>query len=323
MSTANGVPETRDLSGDDARKTLRNCGRLKLLGDAFTRLRVSDGFSHARSLAYATSLVMLQAIIALVGLAAALGSTSTSHVIVRTMHAAVPGPGGDLLTRTVTQANTAGASHRSLGLILGLLGAVVTGATAMGQLERGFNRIYGVERDRPTVQKYGLATLLAVTAGALCCIAFAAIALGQSIGDSLDNRAVNEAWSVVRWPAGLVLMIGAMTLLLRWSPRRRQPKLSWLAFGAATSAGLWMLSTLALGLFFALSKSFGQTYGPLAGIVALLLWSLLSAISVLFGGAVTAQLEAIRAGANEPQDAEKAEQSEPERDNRLARAATP
>ena len=62
------------------------------------------------------------------------------------------------------------------------------------------------------------------------------------------------------------------------------------------------------------STSFGDTYGPLAGIVALLLWALLSSVAVLFGAAVAAQLEAVRAGAPEPQDAEKVEHSEPERD---------
>ena len=75
-----------------------------------------------------------------------------------------------------------------------------------------------------------------------------------------------------------------------------------------------------LGLFFALSKSFGETYGPLAGIVALLLWALLSAVALLFGGAVAAQLEAVRAGVREPQDAEKVEHSEPEASRRRARA---
>ena len=73
-----------------------------------------------------------------------------------------------------------------------------------------------------------------------------------------------------------------------------------------------MIVTAGLGLFFALSKSFGQTYGPLAGIVALLLWSLLSAVAVLYGGAVAAQLEAVRAGARKPQDQEKVEHSEPD-----------
>jgi uncharacterized BrkB/YihY/UPF0761 family membrane protein len=74
----------------------------------------------------------------------------------------------------------------------------------------------------------------------------------------------------------------------------------------------WVLCTVGLGLFFALSKTFGETYGPLAGLIALLLWALLSSVSILLGGAVTAQLEAVRAGAGPPRDQEKVEHSEPE-----------
>ena len=165
MSTATPVPETWKLTGDDARRVLRSCGRRKLLRDAFIRLRVADGFSHARSLAYATSLVFVQATIALVGLASALGEGS-NDLIVRTWKAALPGPAGDLLTQAVVQANHAGASHRWTGLTLGLVGTIITGSTLLGQVERGLNRIYGVEQDRPTLQKYGLALLLTLTAGA-------------------------------------------------------------------------------------------------------------------------------------------------------------
>ena len=103
-----------------------------------------------------------------------------------------------------------------------------------------------------------------------------------------------------------------MTLLFRWCPRPHQPALSWLAFGASVSVVLWAVSTVALGAFFTASKSFGQTYGPLAGIVALLLWALFSSVALLFGGAVAAQLEAVRAGESEPQDEEKVAHSEPE-----------
>ena len=52
VSTATLVPETWELTGDDARQTLRHTGRRRLLADAFQRLRVADGFSHARSLAF-------------------------------------------------------------------------------------------------------------------------------------------------------------------------------------------------------------------------------------------------------------------------------
>jgi YihY family inner membrane protein len=255
--------------------------------------------------------VFVQAIIAVVGLASALGNTSFSRVIVRTLKAAVPGPGGRLLTQAVIQAHRAGASHRYAGLIIGLVGTLVTGSTLLGQLERGLNRIYGVEQDRATLQKYGLALALAVTSGGLAIVAFALLAFGHTIGDSIDNAAVNRVWDVLRWPAAVVLATLAMTVLFRWSPRRRQPRLSWLAFGSIVAAVGWLVATAGLGAFFSLSKSFGQTYGPLAGIVALLLWSLLSAVAVLYGGAVAAQLEAVRSGVREPQDREKVDHSEP------------
>lgn len=314
MSTASPVPETWELTGDDARHALHGAGRRRILRDAFLRLRVADGFSHARSLAYATSLLFVQAIIALIGLAVATGNGSFSRVVVRSLKAAVPGPGGTLLTHAVTQAHQAGISHRYAGLIFGLVGSLITGSTLVGQLERGLNRIYGIEQDRPTLRKYGRALALTVSAGTLAVAAFAFLAFGESIGDSIHNGAANRFWGIFRWPAAVILVTLAITLLFRWCPRRRQPGLSWLAFGAGIAAIGWLLVTAALSVFFSLSKSFGQTYGPLAGMVGLLLWSLFSAVAVLYGAAVAAQLEAVRAGARAPQDAEKVEHSEPESD---------
>jgi hypothetical protein len=60
MSTASLAPETRDLSGDDAWHVLRRTGRVRLMKDAFQRMRVADGFSHARSFAFMISLVAVQ-----------------------------------------------------------------------------------------------------------------------------------------------------------------------------------------------------------------------------------------------------------------------
>ena len=57
------------------------------------------------------------------------------------------------------------------------MGTLITGTTAMGQIERGFNRIYGIERDRPSIAKYGRAFLLTVGAGSGLAIAFLVFAL--------------------------------------------------------------------------------------------------------------------------------------------------
>lgn len=206
-----------------------------------------------------------------------------------------------MLTTSVEQAQVAGGTGRYAGIAFGLVGGLIAATTLFGQMERGLNRMYGVEQDRPTIAKYGLALLLALTVGLLSAAAFVALAVGRPFGDALDSSE-RTAWAVLRWPLGFVLLAAAMALLFKVCPRRHQPGWSWLAFGAAVSVILWGIVTACLGAFFSLSSSFGKTYGPLAGIVALLLWSLLSATAILYGGAVAAQLEAVRSERPGPRD---------------------
>ena len=70
--------------------------------------------------------------------------------------------------------------------------------------------------------------------------------------------------------------------------------------------------TVGLDLMFRLSSTFGTTYGPLAGIVALLIWAVLASAVLLFGAAIGAQLEAVRGGRPDPQSMRKVAESEPD-----------
>jgi YihY family inner membrane protein len=181
----------------------------------------------------------------------------------------------------------------------------------MAQMERAVNRIYGIERDRPTLQKYGRAFLLAMSVGFLFSVAFVLLAFGRDIGR--EDDVVRSVWLVVRWPVGLLLAGLALSGILQYAPRRHQPNLSWLAYGGGIGVLLWTAVTLVFGVIFSASSSFGETYGPLAGIVALQLWSFSSAVAVLAGVAISAQLEAVRAGAPQPATPDPEEQRTPPR----------
>lgn len=314
MSSASLVPETRDLTGDDAWAMLKRIGWGRLAKDAFKRLRVSDGFSHARSLAFMITLVAIEGLIGLVGLASVLNKGRVSQIIDETVRRTVPGPAGRVLTTAVTQAHHVAATHHYNALLFGLIGTLVVATTAMGQLERGLNRIYGIEQDRPTLLKYGRALFFALSVGTLSAVGFVCLAFGRNLFLTTSNATFESVWSVVRWPLGLGLTAVAVTVLFRYLPRRRQPHLSWLAFGSGVSVFLWGVVTVGLGLFYGSSSSFGETYGPLAGVVALLIWSLLSSIAVLYGAAVAAQLEALRTREPAPQDARKVAESSPTAD---------
>lgn len=294
VSSAVRVPETCGLDGDDAREMLAEVGKKRLLVDAFVRLRAADGTSHARSLAFMVSLCLVQGLIVLLGVAASFASVGLTAAVADNISGAVPGPAGSVLIDAVGQARKLHDRHQFVPLLLAVVGLVGTTTFAMGQLERGLNRIYGVERDRPAAAKYKRALILALTVGPLLAVALLFIGFAPD-PDAATTGTLGTIWIYGRWVVAFVLVVAALVLLLRFCPNRRQPGRAWLTFGALTGVLLWVGATMLLALGFRLASTFPQTYGPLAGVVALLLWGYLSAFAIFYGVAVAAALEAERA----------------------------
>jgi YihY family inner membrane protein len=294
MSTATSVPATAGLEGDDALATLRATGRRRLALDAFDRFRAADGFSHARALAFQFALTVVPALITVVGLATALDQDAFTRVVRDVLADMAPGAAGDLITEALRQGSSgARQENGEVALTLGGLATLIAGTTAFGQLERSANRIYGVERDRPPLRKYGVAALLMLTAGVATVLAAVLLVAGETLARAAGW---GTAFEILRWPVALALVVVALALLFEIAPRRRQPEPSWLAVGSGLSALLWLAMTGVLALLVGATDNFGATYGELAGTIAVLLWTLFSAIALLLGIAFAAQLEAVRAG---------------------------
>jgi YihY family inner membrane protein len=309
VSSTEPVPETRDMSGDqlsadDAFHALRHYGRWPLLRDAFIRFRYGDGFSHSRAFAFQLCLAIVPFLIALAGLAADLGAESGGQVVAETILALTPGASMDLV-RDLLADNERDSDAGEVALTLGLLTGLAALTMAMAQIERGANRIYGVERDRPALFKYLRAVVLTFTAGLPALAGFLLLVAGRPFGRSAASHwhwaaDLRPVWDVVRWPLSLLLIVVAVGLLFRYSPRRHQPALSWLLFGAVVATVLWWLASLLLAGYVRFGGGFGATYGPLTAIMALLLWANLTGIALFLGISFAAQLEAARVGAPEP-----------------------
>jgi YihY family inner membrane protein len=310
MSGAHRVPETRllgqgELSADHAWRALRRYGGWHLLRDALVRFRSGDGFSHARALGLQLCLAAVPLLIALNGLASELGGLRQGgRVVADTVLALTPGASESLVRQLLAHEERVRDSGQ-VALLLGLLTAVVALTAAAGQIERGANRIYGVDQDRPALQKYLRALLLTAVAGLPALVSFLLLVAGGAIGASMQrwyhwDTAAATTWNLARWPVSLGLTVLTVSLLFRYTPRRQQPRLSWLMIGAGLATVLWWLVSLLLAAYAAQSGDFGATYGPLTGVMALLLWANLTGIALFVGVAFTAQLEARRVGISGP-----------------------
>jgi YihY family inner membrane protein len=303
MGAATLVPTTRHLEGGEALETLRSTGWRRLATDSFARFLAADGFSHARSLAYQLTLTALPALIAAVGLVTRLEQDDFRSVFRRMLLDLAPGSSSQTLTQAFRQGSQA-ADGSGVAIYFGLAATVIAATAAMGQIERGANRIYGIDADRPALRKYARGLLLALTSGVMTLAAFVAFLAGSALGDDAQpssgaSDTAAAVWSVARWPVGVAFVILAFALLFRYSPKRDQPDASWLAVGSAVSVVLWLGFTGLLALYMSATRAFG-TYGPLAGTIGMLIWALLSSVAVFLGLAFAAQLEAVRAGSPRP-----------------------
>ncbi|HYY11253.1 MAG TPA: YhjD/YihY/BrkB family envelope integrity protein, partial [Kineosporiaceae bacterium] len=192
MSTATHVPETsqfsrEQLSADDARATLSHVGTRRLLTDAFSRLRYGDGFSSTRALAFQFVLSLIPLLIAFVGLSSTIQAEKLAKALRQTVLSITPGGSTDAFKQVLTKGLAEGGGGGRVALYLGLVAALVSLTTAMAQIERGANRIYGIQRDRSSGRKYGRAALLVVTGGIPAMLGFVVIVAGGALVESLQS----------------------------------------------------------------------------------------------------------------------------------------
>lgn len=286
------------LAEDTAWLALRRYSTVKLFVEAFARFRYGDGFSHSRALGLQISLASVPLVIAVVGLSRALHTPSVSELVRRTFLPLAPGSSEGALATALRPAPIAGGDVDELAMLLGLGFALVALTTAMGQVERGANRIYGIERDRPTILKYARAFVMAVSAGIPAMSGVVMLLAASTFGDAVEAvyGVDDDLVTLPGMALGALLVAGSVTVMLRWAPRRRQPTTSWLLVGTLVAITLWLAVTALFGGYLQVSDNFTEVYGPLTGVMALLLWAQLTATALLYGLAFCAQLEARHAG---------------------------
>ena len=149
------------------------------------------------------------------------------------------------------------------------------------------NKIYEVDEGRPfwKLRPLNLAiTVVTVLLAALVLLGLVvsgpfAVDLGDTLG--LGDTTVTM-WNIVKLSIMVVVVVFLVAVLYYATPNVKQPKFRWISVGAGMAIIVWILASLAFGLYVANFGSYNKTYGSLAGVIILLLWLWLTNLAPLF-----------------------------------------
>jgi membrane protein len=206
-------------------------------------------------------------------------------------------PGAVIEAINVAQKSAAGKSGAStVAFVVGLFLAVWAASGAMSAAIKAVNRAYDRQETRPFWKVRLYALILVIATGITTAGLFLLIVFGGPLGDAIARRArLGGAWDVIwgvfRWPIAFCAILLFFALVYYLAPNVDQRNWKWMTPGSVVGSILWLLLSGLFALYTSFSSSYDRTYGSLAGGIILLLWLYYSALALLFGAELNAELD--------------------------------
>ena len=95
-----------------------------------------------------------------------------------------------------------------------------------------------------------------------------------------------------RWPAMFLVLTFALAVIYRYGPSRGAALWRWITWGSALAALLWLGVSALFSWYAANFGNFNETYGSLGAVIGFMTWLWISAIVILLGAEIDAEMEA-------------------------------
>src|SRR5215208_2042831 len=107
-----------------------------------------------------------------------------------------------------------------------------------------------------------------------------------------DWRAsIGELLAILRWPVLFASIAASLAFIYRYGPSRRDARWRWVTWGSVVAAMLWIAASMLFSWYVTTFDSYNRLYGSLGAGVGLMVWLWISAVIVLLGGEINAQME--------------------------------
>jgi membrane protein len=245
----------------------------------------------AAQLAYYFLFALVPAIVCVVALASFLPPETIQQTI-EALRRFAPGE----LIDIVRDQLTALANRTNEGVFtFGLLVALWSSSAAMVAITDALNRAYDIDEARPWWKVRLMAIALTVGVAIFVVAAFALLLMGPRLLNEVSRLigfgpTFAFTWSILRWPLAFALVAFGIGLIYYFGPDAEQDW-EWITPGAVLATVLWLLASVGFKLYASRFGSYNETYGSLGGVMIMMLWFYLTALAVLIGAEMNAEIE--------------------------------
>jgi membrane protein len=263
-----------------------------------TAKQVATGFSQDRVMAEAAGvtfyvlLALFPAIATLISIYGLFADAGQLSAKLHDLDGVVPDGGIGIIQAQITALTSSPPKALGFGALLGLATSLWSANAGVKAFFDALNVVYHEQEKRGFVKL----TLITVTF-TIGLIAFILLALGAVVVVPIALNYVGLGsdaavlLNLLRWPVLTAVLAVALSLLYRFGPSQPRAKLRWVSWGSAFAAVGWLLASLGFSYYVANFGSYNKTYGSLGAVVGFMTWIWVSAMVVLLGAEVNAELE--------------------------------
>jgi membrane protein len=265
---------------------------LEVLKRTAKQFLADDCLGLAQQVGFSSLLAFIPSVILIIGL---LGLLHVYEELKRFLGTVAPGAVIEAIG--VAQKSAAGkAGASTVAFVIGLALALWAATGAMSAVIKAVNRAYERQETRPFWRVRIYALILVIATGLTTAGLFVLIVFGGPLGDAIARRARlggawDWIWGIFRWPLAFCAILLFFALVYYLAPNTDQRNWKWITPGSLLGAILWLVLSGLFALYTHFSGSYDRTYGSLAGGIVLLLWLYYSAVALLFGAELNAQLD--------------------------------
>jgi membrane protein len=248
--------------------------------------------TEAAGITFYTLLALFPAIAALVSLYGLVADPQAVARHVEALSGLVPGGGMEIISEQVNRLASQPQGALGFGVAAGLLVSLWSANAATKAVVDSLNVVYEEEEKRGFLKRTFVT--LSLTLGGLL-FALLAMAAVLVLPAALSFLGLGETlqWllRIGRWPLLAVCVALLLAVLYRFGPSRETAQWQWVSWGSAFAAVAWLLVSIGFSWYVANFGSYNETYGSLGAAIGFMTWIWISAMVVLFGAELNAEME--------------------------------